>query len=449
MFKKNLKLEEYSPKTEIEKSAVELIGVLSIYSESFFVGGYPRDLLFYKFLNKKNQVKDIDIAISNNKKKDFKDFLDANNIEYKTLSESLKVYLVKFNNFEFQVAVLRKDGKSSDGSKPKSAKFLKSIKKDSIRRDFTINALYFNPITKTISDFHKGIKDIKKEKIRFIGNPEKRIKEDYLRILRYIRFKNKYNLKTIDKDLLLLKKHSKNLEKVSKERLKMELDNVFYLNNIDGIFYEFDKFKVLDVLLPEIKKTQGVTYKIHDQVNPDIYTFTVNCLKNFSNKIFFNLLKKYLKEDFLELQGYRDVKDFIIEKYGLGIFWTCLFNGLGKMEPRHIDLDDGSQKIIFENHENITISMSMEIMKRYNFSKELKEEISWMIINHDIKVKEVLSLDLEARNKIFSNDNFIKIIILNIIFLVSEYNSEEAIDNEFDKNFGNILNIYKKINKKK
>lgn len=440
MFKKTLKLNDYSPKSEIEKAGIELFQILSEYSECYFVGGYPRDLLFAKILNKKNTITDIDIAIKYNNK-DIKEFFDSKNLEYKTLNEVFGVYSVDFKGFNFQIATYRKDGKISDGRRPSSVRFLKSIKQDSKRRDFTINAIYFNPIHKIMYDFNNGIKDLKKERIRFIGKTEKRIKEDYLRILRYVRFKNKYNLNSLDKDIFLIKKHVANLDNISKERIKIELDEILSLNNINTVFYELDKIKILDVLLPELKKLQGVVYKVNDNYNFDIYAFTLNCIKSFSNKTSFNVLKKYLAKDFLDLQNFKDLKEFIINKYGLGLVWASVFHELGKINPEYIE-DNENKKIVFNDHESISLSLSMDIMRRYGFSKDLKEEISWLITNHDSKIKDFLDLDIINKKRFVFNENFVKIIILNIISLVAEYDDEAIVESELDKKFKDLIFLY-------
>jgi len=442
MFKKTLKLEDYSPKSKIELSAINFLKILSEYSECYFVGGYPRDLLMSKFLNKKNAIKDIDIAIKHKKNKDIKEFFESKNIEHKILNENFGVYSVIFDGFDFQIASYRKDGKVSDGRRPSSIKFLNSIKNDSKRRDFTINAFYFNPFTKIILDFNNGIKDLKKERIRFIGKTEKRVKEDYLRILRYIRFKNKYNLNSKEKDINIIKQYGKNLEYISKERIKIELDEILSLTNINSVFYELDKFKILECLLPEIKKTQGVIYKMNDNSNSDVYVFTLNCIKAFSSKTFFNILKKYLYKDFEDLQSAKDVKDFIIDKYGLGIIWGCLFHEIGKINPEYIEQEDGSKKIFFKDHEVMSLSISMDIMKRYGFSKNLKEEISWIIINHDLKLSELSqSNNIEKKKFVFSS-NFLKLLILNIVFLIAEYDDEELVEKEISVRLLDLINIY-------
>ncbi len=442
MFKKKLKLVDYVPKTQIEISAINFLKILSEYSECYFVGGYPRELLMAKFLNKKNTIKDVDIAIKHKKNKDIKEFFESKNIEYRILNENFGVYSVIFDGFNFQIASYRKDGKISNGRRPSSIKFLNSIKKDSKRRDFTINAFYFDPFTNVIFDFNNGIKDIKKERIRFIGKPEKRIKEDYLRILRYIRFKNKYGLNAKDKDIAAIKKYANSLDNISKERIKIELDEILSLTNINTIFYELDKFKILDCLLPEIKKIQGVTYKINDNSNSDVYVFTLNCIRAFSNKILFNIVKKYLKEDFKDLQSAKDIKEFIVDKYGTGMLWACLFHELGKINPEYIELDDGSKKIFFRDHETISLSICMDMMKRYGFSKDLKEEISWLITNHDSKINDILSLNSTDKKKFVFNDNFIRLLILNISFLIAEYDDESIVEREIKARFLDLINVY-------
>lgn len=450
MFKKILKLEDYSPKTEIEKTAIDLLNILKNYSECYFVGGYPRDLLIYKFLNKKNTIKDIDIAIKLNKKNNFKEFLESNNIDFKILNENFGVYLIKINNFEFQVATFRKDGKTSNGRKPTYVKFTDSMKVDSKRRDFTVNSMYLDPFKKVIFDFNGGIKDVKKQRIRFIGKAEKRVKEDYLRILRYFRFKNKYSFNPKEKDLQIIKSNSSNLDNISKERVKIELDECLSINNINTLFYEFDKYKILDILFPELKKIQGVVYKINDNYNSDVYTYSINCLKAFSsNKIMFNLLKKYFEKDFEELQNQKDLKDFIISKNGLNAIWASIFHEIGKLSPEQIDLDDGSKKIVFKDHEQISLSLSMDIMRRFGFTKEEKEGISWIINNHGEKILEIKNLNLLDAKKFVSNKDFMNLVYLYLSMLISDYDDESIVEKEFVNTFGDLINEYNQVSKDK
>jgi len=186
----------YSFDTQFEKASVNLLKKLSKYGKTYFVGGYPRDILIEQILQEKYTKKDIDLCI-NLSADELKESLKLLNLNFKVLNDALGVYLVSYNDFNFEVACLRKDIDIGNGRKPKKIVFTKSIKVDSRRRDFTINALYFDPVNMIIYDFYNAQQDIKTRTLRFIGNPSKRIQEDYIRILRFIKFK-KYNFNYID-----------------------------------------------------------------------------------------------------------------------------------------------------------------------------------------------------------------------------------------------------------
>lgn len=438
---KKIKLSNYSPKTPIENSAVKFYELLSKFSECYFVGGYPRELLMSKILNKKYSVKDIDIAVKRKKGKDIKDFFEANNIEYKVLNENFGVYSVFIDSYDFQLAYYRKDGKTSDGRRPDSVKFVNNIKKDSSRRDFTMNAFYFNPIKKVVYDFHNGIKDIKKERIRFIGNTKRRINEDYLRILRYFRFKSKYAFESDFNDEITIKEYCNELSNISKERIKIELDSDLTLQNINLIFCEFDKFNILNELLPEFKRTQGILLKIDDN-SIDVSSYILKCLKTFSSKTLFNVLKKYLYKDFDKLQNIKDIKEYIIDNFGIEILWSCFFYNLGKIIPEYEELENGETKIIFNDYEKMSYSIAMDIMRKYGFSKNSKEIISYLLNKDNYQFNNLKNKSDIEKKKIIFNDNFIKVIILNIVFLIADLDDEEEAEKTAEKEFGEYIKIY-------
>ncbi len=102
-------------------------------------------------------------------------------------------------------------------------KFTNNWLEDSLRRDFTINAIYCDKFGK-IFDPVNGIKDLKNKKIKFIGSPDLRIKEDYLRIIRFIRFSLAYNHNIKDQNIIkIINKNIKFLKLISQERLFLEL----------------------------------------------------------------------------------------------------------------------------------------------------------------------------------------------------------------------------------
>ena len=127
-----------------------------------------------------------------------------------------------FKNIKFDITTLRKEEDYIDYRHPLKVIFSKELKEDVIRRDFTINALYMDHNLNLI-DYVNGEEDIKNKIIRMVGNPYIRIKEDPLRILRALRFKDLLSF-SLDKELELAIKENKELiKKLNKEKINQEI----------------------------------------------------------------------------------------------------------------------------------------------------------------------------------------------------------------------------------
>src|SRR4030042_7168728 len=131
--------------------------------------------------------------------------------------------MVLFDKFNFEVTTFRSDGKYSDNRHPDSVAFVKSLDEDLKRRDFTINALAYDIINNKIIDIFNGREDIKNKVIKAIGEPVDRFNEDSLRMLRACRFSSQLNFKIEDNTLDAIKKMSKNINKISAERIRDEI----------------------------------------------------------------------------------------------------------------------------------------------------------------------------------------------------------------------------------
>jgi len=136
--------------------------------EAVFAGGCVRDFLM------ELPVNDYDIATSATP-----DQVESLFDKTIPVGKSFGVIVVVIDNFQFEVATFRNDGNYSDGRRPDTVEF-SSMKEDALRRDLTINGIFFNPISGFFIDYVNGIKDIKRKNIQFIGNTEDRIKEDKL-----------------------------------------------------------------------------------------------------------------------------------------------------------------------------------------------------------------------------------------------------------------------------
>ena len=188
------------------------------WSEVRYVGGCVR-----KILNNEN-YDDIDLA-TNLDPQQIKECLNANNIKFFETGIKHGTITATIEKQNFEITSLRKDI-ATDG-RHAEVLFTKDWNEDSSRRDFTINSIYAD-IDGNIFDPNDGANDLKNGIVRFIGNPEKRIKEDYLRILRYLRFFSTYSLK--DHQPEIKKSIMQNISGVvglSKERLLDEFKKIF------------------------------------------------------------------------------------------------------------------------------------------------------------------------------------------------------------------------------
>ena len=137
-------------------------------------------------------------------------------------------------------------------------KFSKDWKKDAARRDFTINSIYAD-LDGNLFDPYNGKKDIETGQVSFIGNPEKRIKEDYLRILRYLRFFLNYSKQPHKEEIMkVIKINISGISIISKERLLDELKKLLKSNKLENL--SKDKFSIDLILLifPELKNIKSI-----------------------------------------------------------------------------------------------------------------------------------------------------------------------------------------------
>ena len=131
----------------------------------------------------------------------------------------LRLYLIS-KKFKLELTTLRKD-LETDG-RHAEVEYIDNWQLDSERRDFTINAIYLD-INGNIFDPQNGKNDLKNKIVKFIGDPQKRIEEDYLRIIRFIRFKIMYDFKLEPTTCKAIKLNLNGVKKISKERILVEL----------------------------------------------------------------------------------------------------------------------------------------------------------------------------------------------------------------------------------
>ena len=189
----------------------------STFNANFYlVGGFVRDLL--------SDIKseDLDIATDMHPE-DLIRMAEEKNIKvFPTGLQHGTVTLI-FDDQQLEITTFRKD--FNNNGRHCSVDFTKSMKEDSCRRDFTINAIYLDEKGRYY-DFHNGKSDLEKGRVKFIGNPDERIKEDYLRILRFFRFCSSFDktaISTRDEDVkTALEFNASKLSELSADRISQE-----------------------------------------------------------------------------------------------------------------------------------------------------------------------------------------------------------------------------------
>ena len=253
----NLPFQKLKKETGVEK-LFKVIEGFSDTSEIRYVGGCVRKILYSE------EVDDIDLAV-NLSPDQVSEILKKKNIKFYITGIDHGTITALIDKKKFEITSLRKDI-STDGRHAK-VEFSNNWYEDASRRDFTINSIYAD-IQGNLYDPFDGKKDIKNGEIRFIGEADKRIKEDYIRILRYVRFFLNYSKKKHDPNITkIIKKNLEGFHKISAERLLDEFKKLVnskgFLKLTDDVFC----FEIIKLIFPQFK-------------NIEIY----NNLNNFAKK---------------------------------------------------------------------------------------------------------------------------------------------------------------------
>jgi len=209
-----------------------------------FVGGCVRKSISGE------SIDDIDLAT----------ILEPDEVKKKLNKENIKVIdtgishgtvTAIINNKKFEITTLRKD-LTTDG-RHANVIFTSDWKEDAFRRDFTINAIYAD-IQGRIFDPLNGISDLQNGVVKFIGTPDERIQEDYLRILRYFRFFTQYSKVDHNEEVISsIKKYINGLNRISNERIYDELNKIILLGNLLNLFSNSISNEIIVNIFPQLK----------------------------------------------------------------------------------------------------------------------------------------------------------------------------------------------------
>ena len=234
-----------------ETSAYKVFQAINNFNETSevrYVGGCIRKII------KKEQVDDIDLA-TNLIPSEVCDALKKNNINFYETGIDHGTITAIIGDQKYEITSLRKDV-STDGRHAK-VQYSLDWKEDSNRRDFSINAIYSDK-DGNLFDPHNGKKDLENGSVKFIGNADERIQEDYLRILRYLRFFLNYSNNKHELEIFrTIKRNIGGISKLSSERLIEELKKLTKSDGFIKLFKDKESLELIEIIFPQLKNLQS------------------------------------------------------------------------------------------------------------------------------------------------------------------------------------------------
>lgn len=335
--------EEVSRVTKKLKEAARPDDPLGRGFEAFLVGGCVRDL----FMNKK--PKDWDITTNATPEqiiplfdKTFYEntFGTVAIVNEDTSDESLKI---------IEVTPYRVESAYSDHRRPDTVHYSQNILDDLKRRDFTINAIAYDPDTGEVIDPFFGIADLARKTIKAVGEPKERFFEDGLRILRAIRLHVELDFPIDPQTEKAIYENHHIIQDISKERVRDELIKIIMSDRPMNGFLALKKLGILQHIIPELDQTAGI-----DQKGVHIYDVWTHLLKSIQHSADKN--------------------------YPLHVRLSALFHDISKPETRRFDKNSGEYS--FYGHEVIGSRVTKKILENLKFSRETIEKVTKLVRWH-------------------------------------------------------------------
>lgn len=332
--------------------------------EAWWVGGCVRDAALGV------EVKDYDIATSARPDEVCGIFPKSD-----LVGAHFGVALIVEDGASFDVATYRKDGKYIDHRRPTEVSF-GTMEEDARRRDFTVNALYYDPAKQETVDPVGGQSDLDDRVLRAIGEPLERFQEDALRLLRAVRFSVRFGL-TIEpatRDALMTS--APMIAEISAERVRDELVLMLIGPRPGQAIRALSELGLLRVVLPEIEAMKGVEQPAEFHPEGDVFTHTCLALDAMTPAL-----------------GH----DRVSPTLAMGV----LLHDVGK-PPTFRRAPD---RIRFDLHMNVGAELADAICRRLSFSRRDREEIVSLVKRH-MRFMDVQRMKVSTLKRFMAAPNF-------------------------------------------
>ena len=280
------------------------------------------------------------------------------------------VIMVLEAGHEYQVATFRAEGDYADGRRPGSVRFT-DAREDTLRRDFTINGLFYDPLADELHDWVGGQADLEARRIRTIGDPAERFGEDRLRLLRAVRFAVQLGFEIEPATFAVVQQHAAAIREVSAERIRDELLKLFRPPHAARGLDLLHESRLLPEVLPELAATIGCEQPPEYHPEGDVFTHI-------------RLMLSHLPAD-----------------AGTTLIWSVLMHDIAK--PATLSRDGG--RIRFLGHEKVGATMALEIMNRLRFPKAESAAVK-TCVRHHMQLKDAQQMRPATLRKLFLRPTF-------------------------------------------
>ncbi|MCK5851000.1 MAG: CCA tRNA nucleotidyltransferase [Kiritimatiellae bacterium] len=342
------------------EAAIEVVDRLQNHGfTAFWAGGCVRDMLLGSIPN------DYDIATSA-LPENVADLFPGSIL----VGKSFGVVRAPVQEIFFEIATFRQDHSYKDGRRPESVSF-SDPETDSARRDFTINSIFYDPVSDRYYDYNNGQIDLKAHIVRCVGNPNSRFADDYLRMLRAVRFASVLEFTLHPDTQSAILKHAHLVTEISAERIRDELTRILLESKHAGDALRLlDKVGLLKSILPEVAKMKGQEQPPEFHPEGDVFNHTVIMLNTMSTPT-------------------------------LALAWSALLHDVGKPVTATYDTD----RIRFNCHAGKGADIACKILQRLRFSSADTEAILHCIRNH-MKFSDVQKMKQSTLRKMVGSRFF-------------------------------------------
>jgi poly(A) polymerase len=328
--------------------------------DAYFAGGWVRDFVMGGGAG--GGGGDIDIATSAKP-------ADIRRLFGRTVGvgEQFGVMIVLAGATPFEVATFRSDIGIKDGRRPASVVYT-NAENDAMRRDFTINGMFYDPLAGEVIDYVGGRRAIAEKTVRAIGNPERRFEEDYLRMLRAVRFAARFGFAIEKNTLEAVKRRAPRIQNISAERVFAEMCKMLTGPNPDAALELLHETRLLQYTMPEVENMRGVEQPAQFHPEGDVFAHTVKTLASLP------------------------------QNPPAALAWAALLHDVGK-PPTQTRTD----RIRFNNHHRAGARMAAGILKRLRAPNALADAVASMVENH-MNFMNVAKMRLSTLKKFLSRE---------------------------------------------